>query len=170
MLIGRGGFRLSMLLLGAVAAAFGQNSAGTSFVIHVNPEAHLSPSSANLTFQVTQAGETVTGSPLTVNAWVRSLPSRQIQLIAHVKSLTGPAGSVSVSLLRWTGSVSKATGGGVAASCTSGAFADDLAASLISGWMRSGIVACDLTFSLATDAGGPPGIYTAVVDLDLAAQ
>jgi hypothetical protein len=70
MLIDKGGLRLSVLLLGAVAAAFGQDSAGTGLVIRVNPEAHLSPSSANLTFLVTKAGEIVVGQPLTVNAWV----------------------------------------------------------------------------------------------------
>jgi hypothetical protein len=165
--IGKGGFRLSVLLLGAVAAA---NSAGTGLVVQVNPEAHLSPSSANLTFRVTQAGEIVAGQPFTVNAWVRALPGQEIRLIARVKSLTGPAGSVPVSSLRWSGSVAKATGGGAAASCTSGTFADSPAESLISGWMRSGIVACDLTFSLATDIGAPTGLYTAAIDLALAAQ
>ncbi len=167
MLIGGRGLRLFVLLLGAVTAA---SSAGTGLVIQVNPEVHLSPSSANLTFRVTQAGEIVASQPLTVNAWVRALPGQQIRLTARVKSLTGPAGSVPVSSLRWSGSVAKATGGGATASCTSGTFADSLAESLISGWARSGIVACDLTFSLATDSGVPTGIYTAEVELALAAR
>ncbi len=167
MLTGKGGFRLSVLLLGAAVAA---NSAGTGLVIQVNPEAHLSPSSASLTFLVSQAGNIVAAQPLTVNAWVRALPGQQIQLLARVKSLTGPAGNVPASSLRWSGSMAKATGGGVAASCTSGTFADSLAESLISGWTRSGIVACDLTFSLATDIGAPTGIYTTEIDLALAAQ
>jgi hypothetical protein len=169
MLIGQGAFKLSVLLLGALALASGQNSAGTGLVIQVNPEAHLSPATANLTFRVTQAGEVVAGQPLTVNAWVRSLPGQQIKLIAHVKSLMGPGGSVPVSSLRWSGALSKAAEGGVTASCTSGTFADG-AESLISGWVRSGIVACDLTFSLATDTSVPTGIYTAEVDLALAAE
>ena len=117
-----------------------------------------------------EAGNIVAAQPLTVNAWVRALPGQQIQLLARVKSLTGPAGNVPASSLRWSGSMAKATGGGVAASCTSGTFADSLAESLISGWTRSGIVACDLTFSLATDIGAPTGIYTTEIDLALAAQ
>jgi hypothetical protein len=170
MLTGRGGLGLSLLLFGAAAAAWGQKSAATGLVIQVNPEAHLSPSTANLTFRVTQAGEIVVSQPITVSAWVRSVPGQQIQLIARVKSLTGPAGDVPVSALRWSGSMAKATGGGVAASCTSGTFADGLANSLISGWIRSGIVTCDLTFSLATDADGPTGLYNAEVDLTLPVQ
>jgi hypothetical protein len=31
-------------------------------------------------------------------------------------------------------------------------------------------MACDLTFSLATDIGAPTGIYTAEIDLALATQ
>lgn len=101
------------LLIGAAVQA--QNAGSSGLVVQVNPEAHLSPSAATLGFQVTNPGDTVASQPVTVTAWVRSLPNQQIQLTARPVSLTGPSGSVALSALHWNGSVMQATGGGTAA-------------------------------------------------------
>jgi hypothetical protein len=158
--------RIGLLLLAAVSLTCGQ----TALVVRVNPEARLSPSSANLTFQVDQPGQAVVSQPVTVNAWVRAFPGQQIQLMARVVSLTGPAGNVPVSALQWNGSVSNATGGGATASCTSGSFADSGWLPLAAGWMQSGILSCSVTFSLVTGAQSPVGAYGAQIELSLAAR
>jgi len=169
-----GKFAFRVVLTGAallIGAAVHAQSAGSSgLVVQVNPEAHLSPSAAALAFQVTNPGDTVASQPVTVTAWVRSLPNQQIQLTAQPVSLTGPSGSVALSALHWNGSVMQATGGGTAAACTNGVFGNGPAAPLIASWTQSGIVTCSVTFSLATEDSWPAGSYKGQIGLSLFAQ
>jgi hypothetical protein len=73
-------------ITGLTLALWAQNS---GLVVQVNPEAHLNPSTAQLSFAVTNPGETVVSAPVTITAWVRSLPNQQIQLTAQPVNLTG---------------------------------------------------------------------------------
>jgi len=139
----------------------------TALVIQINPEAHLDPATIPLSFTVTTPGEVVANQPVTVTAWVRALPGRQIQLTSQIASLTGPDGSHSVTALSWNGIMGRATGGATSASCTSGAVSGNSPQSLISAWNLSGIATCKVSFSLATDASWPAGTYTGLAVLSV---
>ena len=148
------------VILGLAFSALAQNSA---LVIQINPEAHLDPSTIQLTFPVTNPGEVVTSQPVTVTAWVRALPGQQIHLTAQMSGLTGPS-------LQWQSASGRATGGGTTAVCASGDFSSGQTQQLIQGWTQSGIATCTLTFSLATQSTWQPGTYTGSVALNLSAQ
>jgi len=156
-----------LTLTGAMAAVWAQS---TSLVIQVVPEAHITPSSVPLSFNVRNSGEVVVSEPVPVIAWVRALPGQQIRLTAQIGSLTGPDGILPVSTVSWTGTTGRATGGGTAASCTSGSFTAGSAQPLISGWNQSGIVTCNLSFSLTTDPAWSTGSYSGQVTLQISAQ
>lgn len=104
-------------ILGMAAAVCAQMSRGSALVVSVQPEAHLNISTATLTFQVTEPGETVSSQAISVTAWVRALPGQHIRLSAESVSLTGPAGAVPAAALTWNGSMANATAGAKTASC-----------------------------------------------------
>ena len=60
-----------------------QNSSSSGLVIQVNPESHLDTPVASLLFQVNSPGEIAYSQPVTITAWVRALPNRQIRLTAQ---------------------------------------------------------------------------------------
>jgi hypothetical protein len=157
-------------MTGFALAVWAQSSGGSALVIRINPEAHLNPTSAQISFLVTNPGETVTSAPVTITAWVRSLPNQQIRLTAQPVNLTGPAGAIPPEAIQWNGATTSTTGGASAAVCTSGTFGPDGPRQLIYGWSQSGIAACTITFKLATDLAWPQGAYTGQVGFNLFAQ
>jgi hypothetical protein len=158
-------------MTGFALAVWAQSSGGSALVIRINPEAHLSPASTRLSFLVPNPAEIAISTPVTITAWVRALPNRQIRLTAQAVNLTGPVGAIPLGTIAWNGTMtSTPTGGAAAAACTSGSFGAGGPKKLISGWTRSGIAVCTVTFTLATDAAWPQGAYSGQVDFSLLAQ
>jgi hypothetical protein len=159
-------FAISMSAL-AVSA---QSSGSSPLTVQVNPETHLDTPTASLSFTVNNPGQVVTSQPVTITAWVRALPNRQIHLTAQPEALSGPTGAVPAGAIRWNGTMSAATGGATAAACTSGDFSAGGPQQMIANWSQSGIATCTLTFGLVTDAAWPAGTYTGVIDLSVFAR
>ena len=163
------------MVAGAVIAAFwpsarvgAQRSGSTIVAVHVEPEAHLNPSQVALRLVVSADGSDDIASQTAVIAmWVRALPNQRIRLIGHLANLSGPAGAVPISAIRWSGSTLAAGSGAQAASCAGGSFASGDTQDLVAGWQRSGMLTCAVTFSLADPRSLPPGAYTGVVDFIL---
>ena len=166
------------IVAGAVIAAFwpsgrigAQRSGSTSLALHVAPEAHLNPSQVALRLVVSADGSGEIASQTAVIAtWVRALPNQRIRLIGHMANLSGPAGAVPISAIRWSGSSLRATSGAEVAICAGGSFASGDTQDLVAGWQRSGMLTCAVTFSLADPRSLPPGTYTGVVDFILRAE
>jgi hypothetical protein len=91
-------------------------------------------------------------------------------LIGHLANLSGPAGAVPISAIRWSGSSLVAAAGAQAASCAGGSFPSGDTQDLVAGWQRSGTLTCAVTFWLADPRSLPPGAYTGVVDFTLRAE
>jgi hypothetical protein len=150
------------------AAAMAQRTGSTTLVVRVTPEQHLSVSHVALQFRVSADGVgDITNQAATVSAWVRALPGQRIRLTATIGNVSGPAGLVPPTAIRWTGSPARATPGGQEASCTSGGFESLAPQDLVAGWTRSGMVTCTVTFSLAAPRDFLPGVYAGTVDLAL---
>ena len=102
------------IVVGAVIAACcpsarvgAQRSGSTNLVLHVAPEAHLDPSQVGLRFVVSADGSAdISSQTTTIATWVRALPNQQIRLIGHMATLSGPAGAVPISAVRWSGASS----------------------------------------------------------------
>jgi hypothetical protein len=171
-------FRKRTIVAGAVVAALwpsarvvAQRSGSTILTVNVAPEAHLNLSHVALRLVVSADGSGDIASQTAVIAtWVRALPNQRIRLIGHLANLSGPAGAVPVSAIRWSGSSLGAAAGALAASCAGGSFASGDTQDLVAGWQRSGTLACAVTFSLADPRSLPPGAYTGVVDFILRAE
>lgn len=162
---------MSVVAMGVCALAlWAQNPGGSALLVQVNPEAHLDPPAAQLSFQVTEPGELAASQPVTITAWVRALPNQQIRLTAQPAALNGPGGAVPLSAVLWNGAMLGATGGATAAACTSGDFSSGQPGQMIAGWNQSGIAKCTVTFRLQTETGWPEGLYTGRVELSLLAQ
>jgi len=151
-------------------SVFTLSGAGSGLVVQINPEIHLDTPVVPLSFAVDNPGEIAVNQPVTITAWVRSLPDRQIRLTARTATLNGPAGAAPTGAIRWSGSMATATGGATTAVCTSGDFSAGGPQQLIGNWTQSGIAKCTVTFALATDSGWVPGAYTGEVDLSLSTQ
>lgn len=153
------------------SATSAQRNAGTTLVVRVSPEAHLSPSQVALSFRVSTDGTSdVTTQTAAVAAWVRALPGQRIRLTANLANLTGPDGAVAASQLNWNGSAVQAASGGQQASCTSEIFTDTAAQDPAANWQRSGTLTCAVAFSLVNPRGLTPGIYNGTVQIALVAQ
>src|ERR1035441_6427307 len=154
-----------LLMLALSPRAPGQRGASSTLVVRVMPEARIDPTQIALQFRVAD------GVVQTVNvaAWVRSLPNRQIRILARTDKLQGPNGPVPVTAVSWTGAVARSTAGGNQARCTSGAFATGQAQDLVLGWRQSGTLTCAFAFKLAESGNLTPGLYSGTVDLSVAA-
>lgn len=158
-------------LLSLAAALFAQRSGTTALVVNIAPEAHLNPAQVALQFRISADGSSDIGSQSQeIAAWVRALPGRPIRLTASIAGFTGPSGTVPISALGWSGEPTRATAGGQAAACTSGSFGGGAPQDLVSGWTRSGTLACRVAFSLADPRSLTPGLYSGVVNLTLRAE
>ena len=148
-----------------------QRAGGTALAVSVGPEARLSQPQVVIRFVVSAdgAGDVVTQSAV-VGAWVRSLPEQQIRLTARTGEVQGPGGPVRGTAIRWSGTLAGATGGGQSAACASGSLVSEARQDLVSGWSRSGTLSCSLNFELVNPRDLQPGVYTAIVDLDLRAE
>jgi hypothetical protein len=147
-----------------------QRAGGTALAVSVGPEARLSQPQVVVRFVVSDGGtgDVVTQSAV-VGAWVRSLPGQQIRLTARTGEVQGPGGPVRAAI-RWNGALARATGGGESAACASGSFASEARQDLVNGWSRSGTLSCVVDFELVNPRELQPGVYTAVIDLDLRAE
>ena len=158
----------ALLLACLVSLSGAQRSGTTTLVLQVNQEARLDPRQVALNFRVSADGASdVTIQTASVAAWVRALPGQQIRVIARLVSLNGPDGPVPVTQLGWAGSTTRATGGGQAATCSSGTFQPGATQDLVLGWQRSGILTCAVNFALAAPRNLSPGLYTGAVNLAL---
>lgn len=157
-----------VLVLAFVVTCGAQRSSTSMLVLEIPPEAVLDPQQMNLNFVVSPDGSSdVTVHSATVAAKVRTLPGRQIHVMGRLVGFQGPEGPVASNALRWSGLASRATGGGVAASCSSGTFQADAQHDLVLGWQRSGILTCAVTFELAEPRNLSPGSYSGRVELAL---
>lgn len=159
-----------LAMLGLTLVLWAQQPGASALVLRIEPEAHLSPSSAAFSFAVNEPGETVLSAPISITAWVRALPNQQIQLAAQGIRLTGPAGAVPASAVTWSGVMANATAGARAAACTSGSFGATSPWQLIAGWTQSGIATCTVTFSLETAASWARGAYIGEAGFTLLTQ
>jgi hypothetical protein len=148
-----------------------QRAGGTALAVSVGPEARLSQPQVVIRFVVSAdgAGEVVTQSAV-VGAWVRSLPGQQIRLTSRSGEVQGPRGPVRDAAIRWSGALAQATGGGQSAACASGSLVSEAQQDMVSGWSSSGTLSCAVNFELLNPRDLPPGVYTAVIDLDLRAE
>ena len=157
-----------LLLACLVSPASAQRSGTTTLVLRVNQEARLDPPQVALNFRVSADGASdVTSQTTSVAAMVRALPGQDIRVTARLVTLNGPDGPVPVSAVGWAGSTTRATGGGQAASCSSGTFQPGATQDLVLGWQRSGILACAVNFALAAPRNLSPGLYSGTVNLAL---
>jgi hypothetical protein len=148
-----------------------QRTGGTALAVSVGPEARLSQPQVVIRFVVSVdgAGEVVTQSAV-VGAWVRSFPGQQIRLTARSGEIQGPGGPVRGTSIRWSGALAQATGGGQSAACASGSLVSEARQDLVNGWSSSGTLSCAVNFELVNPRDLQPGVYTAVIDLDLQAE
>jgi len=161
---------LALFVAGAVLLAplRAQTSATTGLLLFVPAESRLNQQSVSVTITVDNSGAISTQSE-TLEAWIRAASGQSIQFTAQSGPLTGPSGTLPAGLLLWQGSALTATGGGKTAQCTSGAFTggSDL---LASSWTQSGILSCQVQFTLDAAQNPAPGVYTAQVTLSLYAR
>ena len=151
---------LAIIALCISPSVWAQHTGMTTLSLRVDPESRLTPSLLTLTFHVSADGASdVTSLTQAVGAWVRAAPGQPIRVTATA------SGTAPLSALRWSGSASSSTGGGQHAACSSGSFGDGATQDLVSGWGRSGRLACTITFSLADPRSLAAGDYTAVVRL-----
>jgi hypothetical protein len=148
-----------------------QRDGNTALAVSVGPEARLSQPQVAIRFVVSAdgSGDVVTQSAV-VGASVRSLPEQQIRLTARTGAVQGPGGPVRGAAIRWSGALARATGGGQSAACASGSLVSEARQDLVSGWSRSGTLSCTLNFELVNPRDLQPGVYTAVVDLEVRAE
>jgi len=161
----------ALLLLGGGVPRGAQRSGTTTLMLQVSPEARLEPQQIALNFRVSGDGASdVTSQTNNVSAMVRALPGQNIRVTARLVSLSGPSGAVPAGQLTWSGSRARAAAGGQSAGCSSGVFESGAAHDLVSGWQRSGTLACALTFALQDPRGLTPGLYAGTVQLGLDAR
>jgi hypothetical protein len=141
-----------------------QQSRSTVLAVRVGPESKLIPEQVPIRFLVPADNEADSiNQTVAVEAWVRRLPGERIRVTAVLIGLQGPDGPVPASAVRWSGSNGSATGGGLAASCSSGTFASDKPQDIVLNWQESGTIICSLTFSLTGAVSQSPGVYTGTV-------
>jgi hypothetical protein len=161
----------ALLLVCLVRPGGAQRSGTTTLLLRVNQEVRLDPPQVALNFRVSANGASdFTSQTTSVAALVRALPGQQIRVTAQLVSLNGPDGPVPVTQVGWAGSTTRATGGGQAATCSSGTFQPGATQDLVLGWQRSGILACTVNFSLAAPRDLSPGLYSGTVNLALDAH
>jgi hypothetical protein len=145
-----------------------QQSRSTALVVRVGPEVKLIPEQVAIHFLVPADNTADSINQNTaIEAWVRAFPGERIRLTAVLSGVQGPEGAVPGNSVRLTGSKSTATGGGLAASCSSGTFDVDKPQDLVSNWQESGIVACNLTLTLTNAVSRAPGEYTGIVTFSI---
>jgi len=151
---------IGLIVALCTVCGYGQRTATTTLMVQVRPEAYVVPSQIPLHFRVSADGASdVTVQTATITAWVRALPGQAIRIVAR------PSAGFPFS---WSGSATRATQGAQSASCTSGTSDGMAPAELVSGWSRSGILTCAVTFFLTDARALDPGLYTANVDLAIA--
>jgi len=159
----------TVLLLAAIATGGPQRSGNTTLALQVGPEARIDPQQVALNFRISSDGASdVTTQTTSIAASVRAMAGQQIRITARLASLDGPSGPAPATAVSWSGSLTRATGGGQAASCSSGAFQSNAAADFVLGWQRSGIVTCAVKFELAKQ-NLAPGLYAGSVTLGVGA-
>jgi hypothetical protein len=155
----------------ATLCLYAQRTAITTLQVRIQPESHLNPPQISLQFRVSPDGSSdVISQTESIAAWVRALPGQRIRLQASVLSLTGPAGPISATALRWSGTLLRASSGAQEAACTAGTFDPTQPPDLISNWTRSASLTCAVTFSLISNGALPPGSYTGTIALSLRAE
>ena len=160
-----------VLLLWPVMWGAGQTSGSTRLMLQVAPESRLDPQHVLLQFRVSADGASdVTSVPAVIRAGVRPSPGQTVRITGHLVSLTGPAGPVPVSQVRWTGSAVSASGGAREASCSSGSFESGTAQDMVVNWQTSGMLTCSVTFELTEPRSLPAGLYAGTVNLALPGQ
>jgi hypothetical protein len=156
------------LLLWLSGTAVGQRRGATTLSVRVAPESQVEPSQVPVRFVVSADGrDDVAGEPTLVTARVRSVPGRQIHLMAAVGGVTGPSDGAPSARFEWSGSAVQASAGARTASCANGAFADGASQDLVTGWYQSGSLTCSFSFRLANARELLPGTYTAIFALTL---
>jgi len=151
---------IGLIIAFCTVCGYGQRTATTTLLLQVRPEAYLLPSQIPLRFRVSADGASdVTAQTANITAWVRSLPGQPIRIVAR------PAAAFPFS---WNGSATRSTQGAQSASCTSGTSDGTAPVELVSGWSRSGILTCAVTFTLTDARALAPGLYAANVDFAFA--
>lgn len=158
------------LVVWPVLKSLAQNSGTTALVLRVPPESRIDPSQIALSFFVSPDGRAdVITAPAQIVARVRALSGQTIRITAVLPELQGPSGPLPAAAVSWNGAVAGATGSARQATCASGAFASG-AQDLVVGWHTSGELTCSLNFQLAHPRTLPPGAYSGIVTLAIAAQ
>jgi len=158
----------AVLMLTCLAPSRAQQIASTALVLEIAPESRLEPLQIPLNFRISADGASnATTQTATVTAWVRATPGQAPRLTMTLVGFSGPAPGSSV---QWSGSVARASKGAQSATCSEGAFQNADAQNLAQGWLQSGILACTLTFRLASPGALPPGAYTGSVQLAVASR
>ena len=145
-------------------------TAQSTLSLIIKPEAFLEPKIIQLEIPVRDGGPALVSQTVLVRSWVRALPNQHISLTATATRISGPYGTVRSTDITWESTMIRATGGGSAAACTAGTFQNGSEQPLVSGWNRSGIVDCNVTFKVSVPANWPPGVYTGSLNLQLRAE
>lgn len=125
-----------------------QQSPTMSLAVRAGPEAHVTPGRVSLRFVISPDGVPVALQTVVISAWVRALPGERILLSARSSGdLKGDSVSVPISAVQWAGVLTRSVTGAETARCNGGYLNRDSSVELVAGWLRSGILTCQATFS-----------------------
>jgi hypothetical protein len=159
---------LAIAAMGLCAPALHSQTQGSdrsALAVVIQPEARVEPQQVPLQFEVSADGVSdVVSQTASVAAWVRSRPNQPIGVRMRLVRLEGPGGPLPPATLRWTAAAPRSTGGGREASCSAGDFTAGAVQELVTGWQKSGMLECAVTWQLTGTAKLPPGRYTGVVE------
>ena len=162
-----------MLVGVLLAAAFvlrAQQASSSSLVLRVEEKSSVTPGAASLQFVIPADNSQPAPKTLAISAWVRARRGQHIVVVAKpAGNLIGSAGEIPVSAVQFAGTTVQALYGAEVASCTRGALGAT-SVELVAGWLTSGILTCQVTFSLAGREGLKPGVYSTELTFSVTAQ
>ena len=165
------GFALLGVLFAMALVVRAQEGSSSSLVLRVEERARVTPGAASLRFVIPADDGLPTPQTVAVSAWVRARRGQRIVISARPSgNLMGDAGEIPVSAVQFAGTTVLAMHGAESASCTQGSLGDNAAVELVAGWQQSGILTCQVAFSLAGRKGLRPGVYSTQLTFSVAAQ
>ena len=146
-----------------------QQGSSSSLVLRVEEKASVTPGTAGLQFLIPEDNSPPAPQIVAFSAWVRARRGQHIVvLVKPAGNLIGSAGEIPVSAVQFAGATVQARYGADVASCTRGALGAT-PVELVAGWLTSGILTCQLTFTLAGQEGLKPGVYSTQLTFSVAA-
>ena len=157
----------SFLAVGFVIRA--QQTSASALQLRVEEKASVTPGKALLQFVIPVDNTMPARQIVDVSAWVRARRGQRIVVSAAAAgNLVGSGGEIPLAAVQFAGTTVQATYGAESASCTRGSLGASV--ELVAGWQTSGILTCEVAFSLADREGLAPGVYSTQLTFSVAAQ